>query len=197
MRALSYCLLGIAVAAGCASRSTRKVDLNAEQDVTERWGEADSRETSDVMVNDCLNQGWLQAFQAENERPPVVIVGTVVNRGAERIPTKTFVKDLQRALTNSSKVKFVANAAEREEVRAERDDMAANASDDTMKSAGNETGADFMLKGQIEMFVDEVGGEKLKVYQVNLELISLVNNETVWTGQHKIGKQTDQASVGL
>jgi PBP1b-binding outer membrane lipoprotein LpoB len=85
-------------------------------------------------------------------------------------------------------VRFVASRDQRDEIRAERVDQAQNASVATAKSAGQEYGADFMLKGQINTIMDEAGKTQLKYYQVELELIDMLTNEKVWVGQKKIKK---------
>ncbi|HND64376.1 MAG TPA: penicillin-binding protein activator LpoB, partial [Elusimicrobiota bacterium] len=119
---------------------------------------------------------------------PRVIVGTVLNKSHEHINTETFVKDLERELTNSGQVKFVASKDQRDEVREERMDQAKNSSVKTAKSMGQEYGADFMLKGQINTIMDAAGKQEVKYYQVELEMIDMSSNEKAWIGQKKIKK---------
>jgi PBP1b-binding outer membrane lipoprotein LpoB len=82
----------------------------------------------------------------------------------------------------------VASSAQRDEIRAERDDQAANSKAGTAKQQGMETAADFMVKGQINSIFDGKRGAELKYYQVELELINIESNEKVWIGQKKIKK---------
>ena len=106
----------------------------------------------------------------------------------EHINVKTFVSDLERELTNSQHVTFVANKAEREEIREERRDQAVHALEKTQKGPGREVGADFMMKGSISSIQDESEGVKSVFYQVDLDLIDLENNVKSWYGQKKIKK---------
>ena len=53
---------------------------------------------------------------------------------------------------------------------------------------GQEKGADFMLKGTINTIFDTEGREQVRYYQIDLNLISLVDNRVVWVGQKKIKK---------
>jgi len=53
---------------------------------------------------------------------------------------------------------------------------------------GQEHGADFMLKGQINTINDAAGKQEVKYYQVELELINMLTNEEAWIGQKKIKK---------
>jgi hypothetical protein len=91
----------------------------------------------------------------------------------------------------------VASRVEREEIREERADQDINASEETRKAMGKELGADFMLQGTINSIVDEEGKQAVKFYQVDLTLISLVDNTKVWVGQKKIKKFVDKRSLRL
>ena len=122
-----------------------------------------------------------------------MIVGTVKNRSAEHIPTVTFIKNLERELINSGRVDFVANKEERSEVRDERADQQENASAETMKKFQKESGADFMLRGDISTIIDQEGGDKVKYYQVNLELVNIETNRKAWLGEKQIKKVVSQS----
>jgi hypothetical protein len=115
-----------------------------------------------------------------------------VNRSHEHINTQTFITDLERELTNSQKVTFVAGKGEREELRNERREQAVHAREDTQKSAGKEMGADYMMTGNISTILDEADGTKAVFYQVDLELIDLESNVKTWYGQKKIKKVVER-----
>lgn len=186
----------LAVFSSCAT--TPKVTRTAVEeqiDLSGNWNDTDSRLVSQEMVGDALSRSWLGEFVTQKNEKPRVIVGAVLNKSHEHINTETFVKDLERELTNSGKVKFVASREQREEVREERLDQAKNASLTTAKSAGQEYGADFMLKGQINTIMDEAGKTQLKYYQVELELIDMTTNEKVWIGQKKIKKVVQRSRI--
>ena len=102
---------------------------------------------ADAMVKEALANPWLGNFTKGKNREPVVIVGTVLNKSHEHINVQTFVSDLERELTNSQRVTFVAGKGEREEVRDERREQAVHAREDTQKAPGKEMGADYMMRG--------------------------------------------------
>jgi hypothetical protein len=102
---------------------------------------------------------------------------------------------MERALINSGRIEFVASSEERGEIRAERVDQDLNATEETRNEAGQEFGADFMLKGQINTIVDADGDEQVRYYQVDLTLISLADNRKVWLGQKKIKKLVENGKV--
>lgn len=174
---------------GCASMpQVTRTEVDEQIDLSGNWNDTDSRLVSEEMVKDAISRPWVDEFLTSKAKKPRVIVGTVSNKSHEHINTETFVKDLERELTNSGRVIFVASKDQRGEIREERAEQAQNASVETAKSAGQEYGADFMLKGQINTILDEAGKMQLKYYQVELELINMLTNEKVWIGQKKIKK---------
>jgi uncharacterized protein (TIGR02722 family) len=144
------------------------------------------------MVKEALSYPWLEKYVKAKGHQPIVVVGTVVNRSHEHINTQTFITDLERELTNSQKVTFVAGKGEREELRNERREQAVHAREDTQKSAGKEMGADYMMTGNISTILDEADGTKAVFYQVDLELIDLESNVKTWYGQKKIKKVVER-----
>ncbi|BDG08478.1 penicillin-binding protein activator LpoB [Anaeromyxobacter paludicola] len=186
----------LAALAGCASSApaVRRMDVNEVRDLSGRWNDTDSRLVAEEMIADSLSRPWLQKAAAGG-RQPAVIVQTVRNQSMEHINTDTFVEDLQRSLINSGRVAFIASKAERAELRQERFDQDANASEDTRKAHGQETGADYALNGVINAVEDRAEGEVVVLYQVNLKLTDLKTNQIVWNGQKKIKKNVQRPSA--
>ena len=189
-------LLGFILLLGCVlfvtscGKETRvtRVDPGVVTDFSGRWNDTDSQQVAETMVKEMTAQPWLGDFTRDKGTQPVVIVGTILNRSHEHINMNTFVSDLQRELTNSQKIRFVANKHERDEIREERRDQAVHALEETQKGPGREIGADFMMKGSISTIQDESDGVKAVFYQVDLDLIDLENNVKSWYGQKKIKK---------
>ncbi|MBN2035233.1 MAG: penicillin-binding protein activator LpoB [Chitinispirillaceae bacterium] len=177
---------------GCSNRVSR-VQSDSTIDLSGRWNDTDSRLVAEQMINDCLNQRWLYKWETENKRP-TVIIGKVTNKSHEHISTETFAKDMERALLNSGKVNFVATKIEREQLREEKEDMQDNASVQTAKSVGEETGADLMMIGTLNSIVDQEGREAVVYYQVNMELVEIESNMKVWIGEKKIKKFIERAT---
>jgi uncharacterized protein (TIGR02722 family) len=177
---------------GCSNKVTR-VQSDSVIDLSGRWNDVDSRLTAEEMINDCLNKPWLYKWQTAG-RQPTVIVGKIVNKSHEHISVETFVKDVEAALLNSGRVNFVANKTEREQVRDEKEDMQDNASVQTAKSLGEETGADLMMLGTLNAVPDQEGREAVVFYQVNMELIDIESNQKVWIGTKKIKKFVERAT---
>jgi len=182
---------------GCSSIKVKRTDTEKTVDLSGNWNDSDSRMVAEEMIRDCLDRPWLNQFNIGSGRMPVVIIGTVVNRTSEHINSGVFVSDLQRSLLNSGKVKFVSDSVSRQELRAEKADQAQYASKDTAKPQFAETGADFMLQGDINAVKDEIKGKYVILYQVNLELVNLTTNEKTWIGQKEIKKIVSRSAFGL
>jgi uncharacterized protein (TIGR02722 family) len=188
-------VLCVVLFAGCAGggKTVSRVEPEKAIDLSGDWNDTDSRLVAEEMIGDVLARPWLSDFKGEKKRSPDVIVGTVRNRTDEHIQTVAFIKNLEKELINSGRVNFVANKEERTEVRDERADQQENASRESMKKFQQESGADFMLRGDITTIVDQEGGDKVKYYQVNLELVNIESNRKAWIGEKKIKKFVSQS----
>jgi penicillin-binding protein activator len=175
------------VSCGKAKNVTR-VDPGVMTDFSGRWNDTDSRLVAEAMMREMVTQPWLTNFTNEHGRVPTVIVGTILNNSHEHIDVRTFVTDLEREMTNSQKIVFVASQGVRDEIRQERREQAVHAREDTQKRPGQELGADYMMKGTISTILDESDGVKGVYYQVDLDLINLETNVKSWYGQKKIKK---------
>ena len=171
------------------------MDTSEVKDLSGAWNDTDSRLVSEEMVQDALARPWIQEYTSAKKKPPVVIVGEVRNLSHEHINVNTFVADLERALINSGRVEFVASSSERGEVREERSDQDIHAREETRKAMGQETGADYMLKGTINTIIDVSGSTQVRYYQVDLTLISMADNRKVWIGQKKIKKLVERSQL--
>ncbi len=170
-------------------RQVTRVDNTEVTDLSGRWNDTDSRQVSAEMITSCLTGPWLTNFyQAKGGNKPVVIAGMVTNKSHEHIEAEPFIKDLEKSFITSQKVKIVQGGAKREEVRGERADQQNNSSASTMKKWGLEIGADYMLQGTINSFVDSYKNKKYVLYKVDLELTDIQTNEVVWIGDKEIKK---------
>ncbi len=195
MRIYWALILASLLLAGCGTTKVTRIDADETVDLSGAWNDTDSRLVAEEMIADALAHPWTSNFAGQAGRAPAVIVGTVRNFSHEHINMNTFVADIERALINSGRVDFVASSDERGEIREERVDQDLNASEETRNEAGQETGADFILKGQINTIVDAEEDEQVRYYQVDLSLISLADNRKVWLGQKKIKKLVENAKV--
>ncbi len=187
-------LFTLSLLAGCGTQVTR-LNPNDTVDLSGSWNDTDSRLVAEEMIQDALSHPWIAQYESRAGQAPTLIVGRVRNLSHEHININTFVNDMERALINSGRVNFVASSQERSEIREERIDQDLNATEQTRNAAGNETGADFMLKGQINTIIDVASDDQVRYYQVDLTLISMKDNRKVWLGQKKIKKLIENSKL--
>jgi penicillin-binding protein activator len=194
MRNASLLLILAAVAAlallgGCSGgKQVTRVEVEEQIDLSGEWNDVDSQYVSAALETQITNSAWVEDFRAESGKKPYLIVGSVRNKTSEHIVVKTFIADLERSFINGGRVKVVASAEERDQIRGERADQQEFSSQETMKKWGREKGADYMLMGEINMILDQEGGDQVKYYQVDCYLIDLEDNTKVWAGFEKIKK---------
>lgn len=191
-RSIGVVVCAVLVLTGCAETKVTRIDAGVVTDLSGRWNDTDSRIVAETMVKESLSYPWLSNFSQTKQRQPVVVVGAVLNRSHEHIDVHTFITDLERELTNSQRVTFVAGKGERDEIRTERKEQAMYAREETQKAPGKETGADYMMKGTIATILDEADGTRAVFYQVDLQMIDLESNTKVWYGQKKIKKVVEK-----
>jgi len=181
-------LLGLVLISGCGTPQVDRIATDQTVDLSGRWNDSDSRLVAEQMIQEVLAHPWAGDYFARTGNKPVVIVGAIRNRSSEHLETGVFSKDIERELVNSGKIKFVANANERPEIRQERLEQQQFATEATAKNLAAETGADYMLQGSIKTQMDTEGRRQVKFYQTDLELIHMESNEKVWIGTKKIKK---------
>lgn len=190
---LSLCL----VACGGSSKQVSRLDAGSTTDLSGKWNDTDSRLVAEEMIPSCLNSGKIANTITQMGRTPTVVIGKVKNKSHEHINVETFIKDMERVLINSGAVDFVAGASEREALREEVMDQRGNASEETTKELGMETGADWMLTGSINTIIDQEGGQAVIFYQIDLELTDLQSHKKLWMGDKKIKKYISKDAVKL
>ncbi len=189
-------ILAVLLLASCASVKVERTESDEVIDLSGRWNDTDSRLVAEEMVKDSLSRPWIMNFVGKNGQNPVVIVGAVRNKSSEHIATEVFTKDIERELINSGRVRFVAAKDERADVRAEKKEQQIFATPETAKALAAETGADFMMQGQINSVTDAIEGKKVVLYQVDLELVNLESTEKVWIGSKEVKKFIKKSKAG-
>lgn len=172
------------VFASCASVKVERVSADTQTDLSGYWNDTDVRIVAEDLSNQIAKSSWYSNYMKLTGKQPVVIVGTFRNKSDEHLDTTIISKKLEISLINTGKVVTVANASERKELREERDDQQINSSLETAKNIGNETGADFMLQGDIKTIVDSNGTQSTRTYYVSAELVNIETNRKVWLGEN-------------
>jgi len=193
-------VLGTVVLVNSCGKSVEvaRVDSGKEIALTDKWNDEDSRLVAEEMINDMLSYPWISQFnQRFPGKEPLVTVQRVRNKSHEHIAVDTFVNDIKRAVIRSGKAGFIATLEERQDTRAELADQDMNASADTRMEMGEEDGANFALSGTINSIVDQLDGQRVTYYQVDLKLINLQTAREVWNGSKKIKKFMERKSFSF
>ena len=168
----------------CATTSVKRYAADESvKDLSGYWNSNDVDQVCTTLIDSCIKSKRITNFKATEGRSPVVIIGTIKNKSVEHIDTSILSKRFQNVIINDGTLEFVADANQREELRAEKNDQAENAYG-TAKSIGNETAADFMLQGTVTTIVDTVGRQQVRTYQVDMQLIDLETNRIIWSDQN-------------
>lgn len=205
MKLIRVALVVLSVAAfstaACGRKRTvtrTKAGSTAGGDLSGYWNDIDAEMVAKNMVKQCLGSAWASNFQAENsgKRPVVKLMGVLKRTDDRNVNTQFFGKQLERQLLNSGRVRVVASWGQDNVNTVEKARQAVNASDETAKSQGNETGADFTLQTIVNSQNEtDGGGQSVRAYLVNMELVNVETNEKVWIGEKKIRKVINQAST--
>ncbi|MBA3709311.1 MAG: penicillin-binding protein activator LpoB [Planctomycetes bacterium] len=196
VRALLIAALAVGsplVLGGCGGTTVNRTDTNAQRDLSGNWNATDSQQVAAGIIADITADPWVDKFREKFNRDPVIKVGSVKNRSNEDISTNIFTNDIRKALRKTGKVEVVASSGENQQSREERKDQDVQASADTRKESFQETGADFLLQGAIEVQHDQDGSEKQKFYAVDLELTDIKSQKLVWEGGKKIAKDINRS----
>ena len=188
MKIIFALLLITLIVTGCTT-NIEHLDASEIVNLMGKWNDADSREVSKEIIQDISIQSFIGIYAATHGHKPTIIVGNIRNSSSEHIQTGTFVKDLERELTNNGRFIFVVNPYQRVQLRNNRKEQQDWSSSETRKQIHTETGADFMLIGSIKTIFDTENKNPMKLYQVDFELIELKTNKKQWIGSKKIIKQ--------
>jgi len=173
----------------CSSTpKVKRVTADTQVDLSGRWNDTDVRQVCDSLIQDCLNSdsvaNFIRQFSAQHGRLPTIIVGTFRNNSSEHIDTTIISKSMEIAIVNSGRLDFVAGGDTRTELRAERDDQQMNSSERTASALANETGANFMLTGSVNLIEDRAGNTSVRSYFVSAELTNIETNRRLWMGEN-------------
>lgn len=160
--------------------------------LTDQWSESDMQNAVRALVASADASPAIAAAK----RPPIVMVTKLQNKTSEIIDTQSITDMVTAELMRNGRVTFVDKAA-REDMSAEYEYQAENASRETRKSKGEQTGADFIMNGRLDSIVQEAGKDKTVYYKITLNMTNLKTGLIVWTDYKQIRKIFKKKSLGI
>jgi uncharacterized protein (TIGR02722 family) len=192
------CLAILVLAGACASSpQVSRVSADTQIDLSGRWNDSDVRTVCETLISDALSSpridSYIRDFSGKNKGElPTVIVGRFRNTSSEHIDTSIISSIMRTAIINSGKLEFVEGGDTREELRAERQDQQGNASEASAAALANETGANFMLTGEVQAIVDKAGNTTVRTYFVKATMTNVETNRILWEGSNNDIKKVIQ-----
>lgn len=175
----------------CASNKSpvTRVDSETVVDLSGNWNDTDIGIVCKDLINQAANSPRIARFYDQNGRNPVVILGRIRNDSSEPadvIHTDIISKKLENALVNSGVFDFVADAGDREALRAERVAQIDFTDPETAAAIGNETGADLMLVGSVKTSMEKSpdGKTESRHYYVYIQMHHLSTNVLWFSGEN-------------
>jgi PBP1b-binding outer membrane lipoprotein LpoB len=198
--ALMFTFASASMVACGPKKSVQRTEAKSGEggDLSGYWNDIDANLVAAEMVKDCMARSWASDYQAnEGGKKPIVKLMGVIKRTDDRnVNEQYFAKQLEKEMLNSGKVRVVAASGQDDINVQERSRQSKHASDETVKSQGNETGADFTLQTVINSQNETDGaGKSVRAYLVNMELVNVETNEKVWIGEKQIRKVVEQAGT--
>jgi uncharacterized protein (TIGR02722 family) len=185
VKATAALFVALVLFASCSSNpKVTRVDAGTQVDLSGLWNDTDVRLVCDSLIKACLDSPRVAQEIARRGGTPTVLVGNFKNESDEHIDTSIIASTMEIAIFNSGKLDFVAGGGTREELRAERQDLQGNASEESAVTVGNEVGADFLLTGSVRTIIDRAGGTATRTYFVSAELTNIETAARMWMDQN-------------
>jgi len=201
----AICVVILIAASACSSSpKVSRVEAGGRgSDLSGNWSAADVKIVCDSLIANALSSpridAYIKDFSAKNRGArPAVIVGRFRNNSSEHIDTAIISGQMRTAIINSGKLDFVEGGDAREDIRSERTDQQGQASEATAAALANETGANFMLTGEVRSIVDRAGNRTVRTYYVRASMTDIETSRIVWEGENNsIQKEIRQPRARL
>jgi uncharacterized protein (TIGR02722 family) len=185
LKTLSLLFLCILVVACSSAPKVARVEASTQTDLSGRWNDSDVRMVCESLIKSAANSAnidrFIKDFSAKNKGAlPTVIVGSFRNISSEHIDTRIISGNMRTAIIISGKLEFVEGGNTREEIRSERIDQQFNASEKTAAALGNETGANFILTGEVNSMEEKSGNITMRAYFVKATMTNIETGKIIW-----------------
>jgi penicillin-binding protein activator len=184
------------ILASCSSQKIQYGDATAVETTSMGFGSTDLQTIAAKLVDDLIT--FPPITQMTATRRPVVFVDKIKNKTTEHIDTESITDTIQTKLLQSGKFRFVdmtAVKAVQEQLQFQMDSGMV----DPGKAAafGKQTGAEFMLYGNMSSIVKRNSSAKDVYYKFTLKLVNLESGIMEWAGEKEIRKSGEKSFMSM
>ncbi len=198
MKMSRYSLLAMAMSvvlvSGCSTEVTYG-DAKETETVTVDYGSTDLQTLSGKMVQSLIDSSATREIGANGR--PVLFVDSIRNKSSEHIDTEALTDTMRTQLLRSGKYRFVdMTKVQAVKEQLEYQQQSGMVDPAAMVRLGKQTGAQYMLYGNLASIVKDNGKVKDVFYQLTMNLMDLQSGELVWADQQEIRKQRTKKTLG-
>ncbi|HQS65741.1 MAG TPA: penicillin-binding protein activator LpoB [Sulfuricurvum sp.] len=164
-------------------------DAKAVETVTADFGSTDLQSTAESLTQSLLESRYI----AKAAQPPKVRLRAVNNLTYEHIDTKAITDKIRIKLLKSGQVRFLADTANLNQVKDERELTAAATANKVNKAMAD---SDYIITGNVRSIKKANDDVKDVYYNVSMELVDPQSGEILWADEKEIRKVTSKSTVG-
>jgi len=135
-------------------------------------------------------QKRLSTIVPADAKPPVVALVHLNNKTSEHIDTDAIADKLQIEMMKAGSLRFVDRSKLHELAKEFDLGESGMTNSETAKHAGNVTGADFLLTGDVGSIVKTAGRDQVNFYRLSMRLLQVETDELVWADDFEIKKSS-------
>lgn len=171
-------------------------DATAVETTTTGFGSTDLQTIAATLVDDLLT--FPPIVQMTSARRPVVFVDKIRNKTTEHIDTESITDTVQTKLLKSGKFRFVDMTAIKQ-VQQQLNFQTDSGMVDPAKAValGKQTGAEFMLYGNMSSIVKRNDSTKDVYYKFTMKMMNLETGIMEWAGEKEIRKTGEKGFFSL
>lgn len=191
IRVMAVILAGL-ILASCAGQKISYGDATAVETTTTGFGSTDLQSIAAKLVDGLIT--FPPIVQMTAQRRPVVFVDKIKNKTTEHIDTESITDSIQTKLLQSGKFRFVDMTAVKAVQEQMQFQMDSGMVDPNKAAAfGKQTGAEFMLYGNMSSIVKRNSDAKDVYYKFTLKLTNLETGMLEWAGEKEIRKTGEKS----
>jgi len=192
VKILAVIFAGLVLASCASGPKISYGDATAVETTTTGFGSTDLQSIAAKLVDDLIS--FPPIVQMTAQRRPVVFVDKIKNKTTEHIDTESITDTVQTKLLQSGKFRFVDMTAVKAVQEQMQFQMDSGMVDPSKAAAfGKQTGAEFMLYGNMSSIIKRNSSTKDVYYKFTLKLVNLESGIMEWAGEKEIRKTGEKS----